>query len=228
MPSRNFIIICEIRTGSTYLSRFLDGVEGVHMWKESPHRDGSYEILRGSREPTKTLREHYSTPFSGIIGSKLPLRHIRKKTMLILEQVKALSLRPVYLTRENEIENILSIMYAENSNLWHLDGTHNRDPGLVEIDIEKVRKRYIPAYRHFLAQMNEIKEMLHVKDSIHITYESVVRGDGKQQIVDELGLEWKSEYEDISNEKKILGGGYRKYFLNYDEILDEIEEGLYV
>jgi hypothetical protein len=229
MPNRNFIIICEIRTGSTYLSRFLDGVDGIKMWTLGPDKDASYEIFRGTKKPLQTLREFYSQDYDGILGTKLPVRMITKRKAAILDEMKIKNLRPIFLSRESKVENLLSIIHAEETKIWHkFEGKGERKTKPINVKLERLYDFYVPHYLRVSERIQDIRDMINDKEPIDVTYESLVYRDGKKYVLNELGIEWNDRYEDISNEKKILSGGYKKFFENYDEVVDVIEEGLHV
>ena len=226
MPYRNFIIICEIRTGSTYLSRFLNGVDSIKMWTKSDDDDASFEVFRSEEGELSTIREFYSTKFDGSLGTKLPIRHSPRNRTFVCVEIKARCIRPIYIYREDKVAHLLSIIHAEHTSLWHTNSDKGKTGEPIFIDIDDVAKTWIPQYKYYQKELKKMRSILKTSDSIEVTYEGITKGDDKKIIVESLGIDWKDSYDEIDNEKKILKGNPEMYFENYSLVKTVIEEEL--
>ena len=221
----NFIILSEIRTGSTHTARFLDSVHGIRMWQSSKDNKDQYEILKKTNNHRKRLTNFYSKVSDKTLGSKIPIRQINNYGMVCNFIVKK-DIQPVILTRQSEVEKILSAMYAKLSGKWHqLSNIPNTKS--VKVNIDDIRKKYVPMYIEEKHSMDFIREQLTHRPIIEIYYEDIVTDNGKKDLLSKLGVEWKDKYADIRNEKKLLSNPYEEYFVNFKEVLGTIKEELY-
>lgn len=222
----NYLIVGNMRTGSTFLGEFLQ-LQGLEYYNElfTP------EICRRSRIwpeehdeyiNAEVIKTAFSRPRAGF---KMIYGQATKQTWLRLAMVH--NLRVIHLVRSDHIEQFASIKYLENAGVslarrcgeeiecWGTDGKKTTAGEiLLSLDPEE--------YKSFLARNAEwrdrVRWLFGSGDFLELEFRQVFTDTGQMAVLDFLGLPTGSY--SIPNHVPTPRPKARDLFENYSEVSD--------
>jgi len=218
---KDFIIIYVQRVGSTHLSHFLNNVDGVNMMTlgTDPKDLHYYEPLNKIKNRADSLRMFFTDNKDTVNGCKIPVKHMRAGMKKFIADDNA---KIIFLKRKSTREHLFSMIYARESDLWH-----NFNGDVVPPEITASEEVINASINSFLVTQKKILNLKNRFDGSTWTdayYEDIITDAGKKNVLSFLGVDWKSRYASIENEKKLLVKDHKEYFTNYRYVLSRISK----
>lgn len=209
----NYIIFSTARSGSNHLCSFLEGVDELDFLCE---KNRSYEFFN-----SKFLGMKYGPAFT----KYKHLTEDKDKTIIkviaspqqyrpaLLKYTNSKDFKYIFLLRDDFEKKVMSYAYAYAMGSWKycLESVN-----LKVRDIEFAKER-INEQDNFIKR---IKSQIKLKDKIDVDFSEVITREGKERVLDFMGLEVKEEYFQNQVIGKVTGDkDYSEFITNYDEVL---------
>jgi LPS sulfotransferase NodH len=210
----NFVIITKPRSGSTHLAQFLDCVKDITV--ANTKRNYHYEPLNGN--PNYSIEDFYKSK-GKVKGMKISIKHLQDRH---IEYINHNSIKIILLNRESLKEQFISHIYAYVSKKWHTN-KNNFQRKQIEVT-ESHFKEMVKRFTMLTKKYEQVKEILNNNLVMETMYENIITDAGKKEVLEFLDITWKDEYSNFNIEKKLLNDNYEKFFINYKEVSDRVEE----
>lgn len=192
------------RSGSSFLQGLIDN---------HPDAQCLGELFWDKSASTETILDNSVHSTFGISASGFKLGNMHAiefpEVRKILEKYKY---KAIHLTRENRVDQYISMVLAMKNNMWRCDAGDYRIHDFLA-DASHMEK--------FLGLMEEHDEL--IRDFIgdlpvlDLSYESLVKEDGYYPVLDFLGLERQPLVSEFKRQRS--NSSQRKAILNYDDMV---------
>jgi hypothetical protein len=213
-----FAIVCQGRSGSTFLEKLLDGHPEICCLGEllrvsTEERYGSYSLYSYLEIDQFLEQVHFSRAKEMAVGFKAPwewLRHYPDAWGVFRKH----GYRIVFLQRQNKLDQYLSRQLAEESGLWVSDAQYPPD---LKLTIDMQHMRWFLNYTPFVDY--ELKAMCSRFPTIEVTYEDLVAGRKLAEVQRHLGVEPQSLIPQTTRSRT---RPQRDVVANFDELVAEL------
>lgn len=221
----NYLIVCQMRSGSSYLGELIGNHDGLEYYNElfTPEicrRRFIWPIELDDRLNTEVLRHAYSRPGSGfkLVYNQGPAE---LWAMLALKR----NLRVIHILRENLLQQLASILYLERVgvSMARLDEkgmTYQYDTAGNKCGPQRHFRMILPAKdceKHFRecegARYFSWRLFHERKHYLEVQFEDLFSEEKQAEIMAFLGCEYKPEAR--PNQVKTPRPGARRMFSNY-------------
>lgn len=208
-PFQAFVILCDARTGSTWLHTLLNS---------SPEIQSYGEVL-SEREASRGLHDMIWKPHTASIkavGCKIFYQQLQqpKFTHILDEITTGKSIRIIDLRRENHLEMYVSLKVAEETNKWSSTRKNATGKVKIRVDFEEFESFVEDTIQGRAGILNQLKD----HDVLKVTYESIVDDTHKElkRIQEFLGVCPKKLFSLITRQNT---DHISKIVKNYDELV---------
>lgn len=177
-----FVIVFVGRQGSSFLEGLLNSHPDARCEGEIFSPTGNYFSACGHRDVGRYLEEFLHADPHRAVGFKMPWVSLldHPEAWDVLER---LGYRLIHLTRDNLLDQYISMMLAKLNNAWRSD--------FGKTKIKRFHADFEQAEFHFRSWAGQDEMLRRVSrsyPSIHITYEQLVGGEGVAAALDFLDL----------------------------------------
>lgn len=204
-----FAIVFVGRQGSSFLEGLLDSHPNVRCEGELFAPTGRYFSTCRHQDFGRYLEECLHSSSRKVVGFKMPWMSLLDHPEA-WEVLESFGYKLILLTRENLLDQYISMMLAKKNNAWRSD--------YGRIKIKQFQADFDEAESHFRSWAGQnamLGQALKSHPSIHITYEQLLEGEGVATVLNFLGLP-PAQLE--SRFKRQRSGSQSEIIQNYAEM----------
>lgn len=201
-----FAIVFIGRQGSSFLQGLLDSHPDARCEGELLSPGGSYFAACGHDDVGRYLKEFLHADPRRAVGFKLPWMSLLDHPE-IWEVLERCGYKLIVLTRENLLDQYISMILAQKNDAWRSDYGKIRIKQFVA-DFDDAERMF----RSWSGQNEMLRRAMRSFPSIHVTYERLLDGSGIGAVLDFLDL------PPVSLESRFKGqrsGSQSEIILNY-------------